>query len=138
MTSVADVRTGLAARLSTIAGLRAVAYAADRVSPPAAVVALGSIEYDATFSPRGVDVYTLTVRIYASRADDRIGQDKLDSYLAASGANSIKLAIEADKTLGGIAETCRVLGVENYGAYEVAGVDYYGADLTVTVWVRRS
>lgn len=135
MASVSAIRDGLAAQLSNIAGLRVLSYAPDRVSVPAAAVEIESVEFDRTFG-RGMDEFSLVVRLYASRADDRAGQDRLDTYLAGSGTASVKAAIEADASLGGIAQTLRVTRVENYGVYEVAGVSYFGAEFRVSVWAR--
>lgn len=137
MASVVSIRDGLATNLATITGLRVSSFAADKVSVPAAVVGEVRIEFDKTFG-RGLDEFEVKVRVYASRADDRAGQDKLDGYLAGSGSGSVKAALESDRTLGGVAQTLRVTDVDGYGVYEVAGMQYVGAEFTVTVWAAGS
>lgn len=135
MASVTALREGIAAQLGDISGLRMKAFAPDSVNPPAVAVELTSLGFDSTFA-RGFDEFNFTVRVYASRASDKAGQNKIDSYLAGSGPGSVKAAIEADKTLGGVAETLRVTGVDNYGIYDVGGTGYYGAEFSVIVWAR--
>ena len=136
MADVATLRAGLRTRLATVSGLRA-PVGFDKVETPSAQVGEVEIEYDKTMG-RGVDELTFKIRVYASKADDRSGQDKLDGYLKGSGATSVKAAIEGDRTLGGAAQTLRVTGVSGYGVYEVAGTQYVGAEFTVTVWATGS
>jgi hypothetical protein len=135
MASVTDIREALAVQLRAIPGLRVQANEPDSINPPSAAVGLQSLLFDRTFG-RGHDELQFVVRLYASRADDRAGQRRLDSFIAGSGASSVKEAIEVDLTLGGTAIQCRVTGVDNYGVYEVAGTPYYGAEFAVTVWAR--
>lgn len=135
MASIVAIRAGLAANINTIPGLNVTAHVADRISPPAVVIGEVSIEFDKTMG-RGLDEISLTARVYVGRADDRSSQDKLDGYLAGSGALSIKAAIESDLTLGGAAETLRCATATGYGVYEVAGMQYVGAEFPVTVYAR--
>lgn len=138
MTDVAAIRTALAAAIAGMATtpkINAKGYLSDSITPPWAAVQPDSIDYDVTFR-RGYDEIALIVRVYASRSDDRAGQAFLDSLLVGSGATSVKTAIEADRTLGGVAETLRVTAMRNYGVYEVAGVAYLGAEFAVTVWAK--
>lgn len=126
MGSISSIRDGLQARLLTVSGLRAHDTIPDDISVPTAVVgAPESIDFDTTYG-RGADRYTIPIRVYASLASERAGQDKLDGYLAGSGATSIKAAIEGDVTLGGAAHTTRVTQAKDYGIYEIAGVQYLG------------
>lgn len=72
----------------------------------------------------------VTLRVLTSRAEDRSGQEMLDDLLADT---SIKAAVEADPTLGGECDDLSVTGFTGYQPFEVAGTDYYGAELTVVV-----
>lgn len=135
MASICALRRGLEAQLKNIKGLRVVPHSPERISVPAAAIEVSSIDYDQTFGKR-LHEYPFTVRVYTSRADDKAGQDRLDAFLDPTGDVSVKAAIEADTSLGGVAETCRVTGVDNYGVYEVAGTNYYGAEFAVSVWAR--
>lgn len=133
MGTLSQIRDGLKTRLETITGLRAHDTIPDSISPPCAVVgAPEPLEYDVAF--RGAaHRYTIPVRVYASRASERTGQDKLDGYMAASGATSIKAAIEGDATLGGAAHSTVVKQARGYGVYNIGGVDYLGVEFVTEV-----
>lgn len=134
MGSVLDVRAGLQTALGTIDGLR-VAAGFDLVTVPAAMVGEVEVDYDRTFG-RGLDEMLFKIRVYASRASDRGGMERIDGYL--EGAASVKSALEADVTLGGACSTLRVERVEGYGVYEVANTAYVGAEFIVRVWAAGS
>lgn len=102
-----SVRTGLAARLDTITGLRCFDYVPDSLSPPAAVVEPIEVVYDEAMA-RGLDFYRCYILVIVGRMSDRSSQDRLDAYVAGSGASSVKAAIEADKTLGGACSSLQV------------------------------
>jgi hypothetical protein len=132
MASVSAIRDGLRARLATISGLRAYARLQGDIEVPGAVVVPSGGTYDSTMG-RGSDDMVFEVRLAVSRADDRTAQELLDQYLAGAGAKSVKAAIEADKTLGGVVDFARVAGWDDYGDVTVAGVQYFGTTLTVEV-----
>lgn len=83
-----------------VAGLRVYDTVPDGLIPPALVIGQLSIEWDLVFK-RGADSATVDLILIAGRMSDRAAQDYLDSFLTASGANSIKTLVEADQTLGG-------------------------------------
>jgi hypothetical protein len=133
MASLTSIREGLATAMGNIVGLRCHASIQDQVAVPAAVVGPPElINWDMTFR-RSSDRYTIPVRVYASRASERAGQDLLDGFLAGDGASSIKAAIEADPTLGGACDSCRVTQARGYGVYQIGGVDYLGVEFVVDV-----
>lgn len=130
---IADIRAGLATAIATIDGLSAEPYARDNVDPPMAMVGgPDNAEFDKTFG-RGHDDYEFGVIVFSSRVDDEAGQEQLDAYLDPFGPSSIKQAIEADPTLGGVVEDLRVERTQEYGAHEVGRVVYFGAVLVVKV-----
>lgn len=122
------VRSAVAAAMTT-AGIRAYAYVPDKPEPPCVLVAPLACEYDLTMG-RSADTVTLAAVLLASHADDKAGQSTLDAFL---GGDSLKTAVEADATLGGTADTCRVTGWASYGMREWAGVAYYAAELRIEV-----
>lgn len=132
MPTVPQIRDALKAALATVAGLRAFDTVQDSLNPPAAVVGPPQIAYDVVMA-RGASRYTFPVRVYASRAEVKTGQDKLDGYISATGPTSIKLAVEADMTLGGVTHSARVASSSGYGVYEVAGIAFVGAEFTIEV-----
>lgn len=102
------VRDGIKTRLATISGLRVHDTIPDSVAPPAGVVGLLELTFDLSMQ-RGLDSASVEILIIVGRMSERAAQDKLDAYLAGTGATSIKTAIEADQTLSGSCSTCRVI-----------------------------
>lgn len=131
---IAAIRAGLATAVGTIPGVQVLPIVPDQVEPPAFSAGEVEIDYNQTFSTGGLTVLLCKGRLYSSRADNTAGQTNLDAYLAPTGALSIKAAIEADKTLGGVCRTLRVERLHGYGMYQVGGVDYYGAQFDVRIW----
>jgi hypothetical protein len=130
MASVADLRTGIANNLATISGLRTAAKVPDDPKPPVAIVLPQSVTYDNAFQ-RGMTTYNFSVLLLVSRVSERIGQDSLDSWVSSTGSNSIKNAIESDKTLGGKAFDVRVSEVRNYGEVSAGDVNYFSAEFII-------
>lgn len=130
MASVSDLRTGLSNRLATITGLRVSPTFLDSPKPPVAMVLPDRILYDLNGS-RGADTFMFMVSLLVGRADDRSAQNKIDSYLV--GATSVKAAIEADRTLGGVANTCRVTEMRNYAQVIIGEIVYLGVEFEVEV-----
>ncbi len=124
---------GLAARLRTIAGLRAFDYMPEVIAPPTAIVQLPEgINYDLTFG-RGADTYDLRVLLLVAKGTDRAASANLAGYLNAAGPTSVKAAVEADDTLGGLVDVANVKRARGVGSYTVAGVEYLGATFDVEV-----
>ena len=130
MASVSSLRTGLANRLGTITGLRTSAFMPDNPNPPIAVVMPSSVSYDDTFH-RGMQTYVFSVLVIVGRVDERTAQSNLDGYVSSTGSSSIKLAIEGDKTLGGVAFDTRVTEMRNYGQLAIAEIQYLTAEFTI-------
>ena len=135
MASISDMREGLAVNLRTITGLRAVATVPDNPTPPIAIIYPQNIEYDESFQ-RGLQTYTFRVVVIVGRADERSAQNRLDAFVASTGANSIKLAIEKDKTLGGKVFDTRVTAMTNYGSLDISEVTYLSAEFTVILYAN--
>ena len=137
MATVVQIRAGLRTRLATISGLRT-PKGFDRISVPAAHIGEVEGQYNQTFgsSTTALNAYQVKVRLYVSRASDSAAEANLDAYLAPSGAQSVKAALEGDRTLGGVAETLNVSGFSGYGVYEVADQPYVGAEFTVDIYAR--
>jgi hypothetical protein len=129
--SITLIRTGLATNLATIAGLRTAAEVPDLPNPPIAIVALNNVSYDRAFAD-GLTNYTFIVTVIVGRAAERTAQRKLDGYIT-PGANSVKNALESDKTLGGYAYDCRVVSMDSVGSLTISDTTYLAADFTVSV-----
>lgn len=116
------VRDNIKTQLSSISGLRLYDTVPDSINVPAAVVGLLDLEFDASFN-RGFDRASLDVILITGRMSERSAQNSLDSYLAGSGASSIKTVLENNKTLSGACQTLRVTTATS-GSLQVGGIDY--------------
>ncbi len=130
MASITDLRAGIAANLATISGLRAAAEIPDQPNPPVAVVQLADVDYDQTFN-RGMTLYNFDVTVLVGRASERSAQRALDAYCSSTGTSSIKLAIESNRTLSGIAYDTRVSQLRSVGSTTVQDTTYLAAEFTV-------
>ena len=129
--SISQIRTALATNLATIPGLRTAAEIPDLPNPPVAIVSLESVTYDQAFA-KGMTNYTFTITVIVGRSAEREAQRKLDGYIS-PGTNSVKNAVESDKTLGGYAYDCRVVSMNSVGSVTISDTTYLAADFTVTV-----
>jgi hypothetical protein len=130
MASVSELRAGIKTNLATISGLRVSDFQPDNINPPVAIVFPISVNYDDTFQ-RGMQTYTFSVQIIVGRQSERSGQNSIDAYCSSTGASSIKLAIESNKTLSGKAFDLRVTDMRNYGELTVGEVNYLSAEFVV-------
>jgi hypothetical protein len=78
-----------------------------------------------------MQTYTFSVQVIVGRQSERSGQNSIDAYCSSTGANSIKLAIESNKTLSGKAFDLRVTDMRNYGELLVGEVNYLSAEFVV-------
>ena len=130
--TITTAAEGLRTQLATVTGLRVYDHIADSFQPPAAMVAIETVDYHQAF--RGGDsVYTFRISLLVARTDDRTAQRKLDEFLSYSGTKSIRQAIEADPTLGGRVEASVVTSGGNVAAIQVNEATYLGVDFDVTV-----
>lgn len=134
MASLSALRAGLKTRLDTIAGLNAYAHRVDDIVSPAAVVLPETINYRETFD--GKYSYVLVVQLFVEwGTSPAVAEDLMSDYLDSSGTSSVTAAIEADETLGGLADFAHVINMRDYGKVEYAAVDYLACDLVVGVSV---
>ena len=133
MTTISEIRTGIATNLGTITGLRTSSFVPDEPKPPIAVVFPENILFDTAFA-RGLDTYSFTVQVIVSKISDRNAQANLDNYCNPDGQYSIKAAIEKDKTLGGKVQTLRVTEARDYRAATINENTYLTVTFVVTVY----
>lgn len=96
----AQLRAGLKANLDPAFDGQVSAYMLAQPTAPAMHIYPADIEYDLALG-RGLDKWTFTVQALVQLSTDIGSQKTLDAYIAASGAKSIKTAIESDQTLAG-------------------------------------
>ena len=132
-TTVSQIKTGLAANLATVSGLRAYAYQPDNVNTPFAWPLLDSIQYNGAMGG-GLITHKFTVSVVVGRAAERTAQTLLDGYLSYRGTTSIRQAIESDRTLGGVVQDLIVESANNISTLEANDTTYLAIDFVVTVY----
>lgn len=131
--TILQIMQGLEARLATISGLRTTEFIKDQMTPPFAMVGVPEVtDYHQTYNS---GYLTLSPRIYVftSAAVDRIGQAALAGYANPTGSTSVKAAVEAGPTLGGIVSQCVVKSFRPLGVEEIGVMGYYGGVWETTV-----
>lgn len=132
-TTVSQIKTGLAANLATVSGLRAYAYQPDNVNTPFAWPLLDSIQYNGAMGG-GLITHKFTVSVVVGRSAERTAQTLLDGYLSYKGATSIRQALESDRTLGGVVQDLIVESADNISTLEANDATYLAIDFVVTVY----
>lgn len=135
MSSISLMRAAIATNLGTIAGLRTSPEMPDNPNPPIALVRPVTVEYDQAMA-KGLTRYNFVVVVIVGRAEERTAQRSLDAFCSSTGASSIKLAVESDKTLGGNAFDCRVTEMRNYTPIQLNEGTYLAAEFAVDVFAN--
>jgi hypothetical protein len=131
--TIAEVRTGLAARLATITGLRVYPVWPDSLNTPAAIVRPTSHDFGDDFSDDATIHIEIILLAAAIGPGIAAAEATLDLYLAATGSQSIKQAIEGDVTLGDKVDSTRVIGWRDYGPIEESGLLFLGCRVDIEV-----
>lgn len=134
---IKELREAVAAAVNVaIPDIQCVPRMITNPTPPTAYVYPGPASYDLAMN-RGLDSLELRVRAYISQTTDQGSQLRLDELLEPSGSGSMKAAIEADTTLGGLVGYggCRVTGNSGYQEYQVQGHGpYLGSEWTLQIY----
>lgn len=131
--TLAQIRQGVSDRLATISGLQASPYMRPRIEAPAACVIPSRAEFDQTMNSDDTD-YHLSAWLYVSPTDLVKAQQEIDLYMAPSGTQSFRAAIDAAPTLGIPGVYCYVEGWTSYASLvDVAGSQMLGAELQLKV-----
>jgi hypothetical protein len=90
-----DVSEEIRAALDTITDLRVPDWGVERISPPAAIVALPDrINFDETYG-RGKDKYEdLAVVVLVAKPEARVSRKTIAAYVDGSGVKSVKQVLE--------------------------------------------
>ncbi len=132
MASLTAVRVELAARLASIDGLRVYAEMPATPDVPAAAVLPRRGQYAVTFNDSVT--HDFAIWLYVNPSDTTRAQIALDSYLAPTGAQSIKEALEETVVTAGVIEGLRVDGYDAYGTLvDVGGSPLLAMAINVTV-----
>lgn len=134
MPSVNDIREALKANLDTIPGVQWTAYRLSNATPPCGFVWIGPISYD-TVMQRGGDELTMMVTVYVALVSDIGAAKKFGTLIETTGTNSVKTAVESDRSLGGLCDDLRVTEFSGEQVYGLEGKGaVLGGDFTVQVF----
>lgn len=132
--TVTEARQGLADRLATIPGLSAYANVPDQVVTPAAVIWPDRVDYlQAQGGSQDMQI-VFRVDVIVSKVAEQDQQRRLDDLISPTGTQSIPATIEAESTLGGVADWATAARLIEYGQVEFGGTAYIGARMEVEVY----
>lgn len=131
----AQIREGIAQALRVIPGLQATPYMLANSTPPTAHVMRGEIQYDQAMAG-GLHRWVMRVQAFVALTSDMGAQMLLERFLSADGDYSVKAAIEADPTLGGVIQDLHVLSANGEQFYvRDSASQVLGSEWQVEVWI---
>lgn len=135
MASIEDIRTALAAALTTM-GLRPVQELDKAVSVSggavAATIDFAGADYLTVFGGQG-DTLNFNVLALASRVDERAGRLKLDALVDPDPASTTSMRNGLGGNLGGVVAVCNVTSASEYRNYPLGDAGLLGCQFAVTV-----
>ena len=130
--SASTIHAGLRTRLATISGLRVADHLPEQVQPPMAVIQLQSVTYHRAMKG-GLSAWEFIVSVVSGRMGERSAQVQLDNWISYDGPQSVRAAIEADKTLGGVCQTLIVSEMVSVRPLAISDAAYLTCEFTVVV-----
>ena len=132
--TLAQIRAGLQTRLATISGIQTYAYLPALPTVPCAFVGgPRNIAYHEAMQ-NGLGEWTMVVWVLVSAAVPSVeAQTDLDAYVSPTGSLSVRQAIEADPTLGGVVADTSVDLSDGYSFYVTEQGSFFGAQFVVRV-----
>lgn len=127
-----DIFRGLANALTAVPGLRVADHIPEQLNPPMAVIGLQSVTYHRAMSG-GLSAWDYVVSAVGGRMGDRAAQIQLDGWMSYDGAQSIRAAIEDDRTLGGACSTLIVADMVAVRPLTLGDAAYLTCEFNVTV-----
>jgi hypothetical protein len=83
---------------------------------------------------QGLTTYSFVITLIVGRAAERHMQRKLDLYCQNTGSQSVKLAVESNRSLSGLVFDLRVERANVLGSITINDQTYLAAEFTVTVY----
>lgn len=100
---------------------------------PALVISPASADFNVTMG-RGTDTWQFDLFVMVAVPTEDLAQDALDGYVTGAGANSIRAAVFAARTLGLADTNAHVSAMTNYNiSFPGAGIDHMAATLRLVV-----
>ena len=134
-----ELRLALAARLSTVEPPprqqkpQVFSKLKSQITPPTLMVGYPE-RVDFHHQSQGGAQYDVVIfGIGAAGVYDEVAQEMVDHWLSTEGPTSVSAALEADPSLGGIAEDVTVVPSEGYAVYTIANVAYLGVEWKVEI-----
>jgi len=131
--TVTEIKQGIANALATIPGLRSYSVQPDNLNPPFAWPMLDTVTYNGAMRG-GLITHVYTVTVVVGRAAERTAQNALDGYVSYDSATSIRAALEADRSLGGVVQNLLVESANNISTTEGNDTTYLMVDFRVVVY----
>ena len=133
MADITTIREGLARNLESIRNVQVSAYMLASPVPPAIHIFPATIDYDYGMN-RGLDIVHFTIEAIVAFGLDVGGQQRMDRLLSPSGFESVKEAVESDRTLGQMVQDLRV---ERMSSYRVVTIPNQNDQVLAASWLVR-
>lgn len=134
-TTPTQIKVALKTALATITVLRAYDRQPDNLNAPMAWPMLESVSYHGAMRG-GLVTHNFTVSVVVGRSSERTAQTALDDFVGYDGGSSVRAALEADRTLGGVVANLVVTEAGNISSMEANdGATYLMVDFKVVVYV---
>jgi hypothetical protein len=130
--TASQVVAGLKTSLATISGLRTFSYQPSQIMPPVAFPVISQVRYHGTMGG-GMPVYECVVYLIVGRYSDDRAMSDIDDYVAFTGAKSLRAALEADPTLGGVAQSVLVSTTTDITSVQQADAEFLQLATQLTV-----
>lgn len=130
--TVSQVSDAIKARLATVSGLRTFSYQPEQLNPPFAWPELTQVTYHRSMQLGDVEMQ-FTINVVVGRYTDRTANELLDEYLSATGAKSIRQALESDRTLGGVVQTVILSSAADVTSLNEADANFLQVQYQMTV-----
>lgn len=98
------------------------------------VLGNGAVSYDSTYG-RGTDSLSFVVRGITGAVDSVGAQRLISQWVGGSGTSSVKAALQADRTLGGVVDDLRVTDYSGDQYAKINSVDYVYGDWSVDILI---
>ena len=127
-----SLQEALGMALAMIPGLRVADHLPEQINPPMAVVQLQTVTYHRAMKG-GLSEWQFTISLVAGRMGDRPAQRQLDAWMSYDGNQSVREAIESDRTLGGNCSTLKVADMISVRPLSLGDAAYITCEFNVIV-----